>query len=1294
LRGKAQTAFVGSTEGVRARLLRLLGIGLMLAALALLVRGAGEAQAKDAYASGGDLPGSFSKPTRVAVDDASGDVLVADNGQQKVQVWGPGGATAAELTSFRLSAPFGVAVDQSNGDIYVSNSARNEVQFFTIAGADSGTYALSFDGQTTAPISFDADGATIQAALEGLPNVAPGDVQVDGSSSGGTIAFIGTYARTDVPQVGADGSGLHDDPIAGPASASTETIAIAGVDEIARFRPDNRANPTVYTRDPTFVSPSGGRDPSAGEIGNFASPLAVDSVTGDLLVGDFGSNHVLRFDSSGSYVDSFDGSTSSGGAFQNILDLTVGDGVTYVVDSTGPREQPFTGYPDGTSRVEKFASDGASLGALPNDAGMDRARAIAYGKASGSVFVVQQTEGNPPGRVHVYRNGVEYQVVDYEFNGNFYAAAPGIAADEGSPSSSGRLYGALAPSALGGTPGVRVLDRHWLPEVTLDPASSVGTRSAHLSGNVDPVSGTAQSHFEYSADGGQNWISIATTEDTVSTPAIGHPQADLTGLLPSSSYRFRLVADNGDSLGAVTSSALTFTTLGEAPSVEAEQATERGASSATLRAKIAPLGIPSTYHFEYGRTAAYGYRVPALGERTAGAGQAPIAVEQLVQGLQPGTPYHFRVVAQNAAGVTLGSDHAFTTPTTNAEVRTYELVSPAAKGGNNVRSQVGMQASMDGEAFSYVSTVPFPGLSEAGPLYPRYVAQRGPDGWINRGTDPPQTGNQTGTGPIRLTFGVSDDGTKAVVMSLKKLAPGAVENEGNIYLRDVESGKYTTIATAPGTDWFGNEIYTQSYMFVQGTPDFSHVLLFANGTSFVPGVPPGALYDFTGGQLHVVSLDPAGNPMPGITKEYKRGTNVEDHGRNLISEDGERIAIWSPDGMYVRSNGITRPISASRRTSDPGTMQSGTLIGGDRELRHIYLFSKNLTDSSAPGEVSLYRYDTEDDSLHFLTKASDSPIAADIDVDLHYLQVSADGDAVYFGSKAALTPDATVTGGPNLYVWRDGTLTLVAALDYTYDHGGPAGAQFWWASPSGRYFAMSLATMVDDYDPVNPACSNGGVGDNGACHQIYLFDSETENLTCVSCPPDGHKASVSAYLMQTIADVGTHSFVRAVNDAGHVFFGSVEPLVDGDTNGTWDVYEYNGEQVGLISTGHGSGALLGEVSEDGRDVFFTTQDRLVAADTDDSNDVYDARLGGGIPSQNERPPTTTCAGEDCNSRASAGLALTPTGSEVSTGPESTSVRRVRQRCGKDQRVRKVNGRKRCVKPQRKKRQNQSRRQGR
>ncbi len=96
-----------------------------------------------------------------------------------------------------------------------------------------------------------------------------------------------------------------------------------------------------------------------------------------------------------------------------------------------------------------------------------------------------------------------------------------------------------------------------------------------------------------------------------------------------------------------------------APVVAASAATvAAGESSLTVGATVDPRGLPTSFRFQYGTTAAYGSET-TTGD--AGAGTTPVPVTATVTGLQPGTTYNFRVVATNAAGTTFGPNQAATT---------------------------------------------------------------------------------------------------------------------------------------------------------------------------------------------------------------------------------------------------------------------------------------------------------------------------------------------------------------------------------------------------------------------------------------------------------------------------------------------------------------------------------------------------------------------------------------------------------------------------------------------------------
>ncbi len=108
-----------------------------------------------------------------------------------------------------------------------------------------------------------------------------------------------------------------------------------------------------------------------------------------------------------------------------------------------------------------------------------------------------------------------------------------------------------------------------------------------------------------------------------------------------------------------------------------------------------------------------------------------------------------------------------------------------------------------------------------------------------------------------------------------------------------------------------------------------------------------------------------------------------------------------------------------------------------------------------------------------------------------------------------------------------------------------------------------------------------------------------------------------------------------------LFFDSADALLPRDTNGAEDVYEYENGNLSLISTGESAeDSYFIDASASGSDVFFTTAQQLMRIDTDDSYDLYDARVDGGIPAQNASPPAE-CQGDACQTPATAPIDETP-----------------------------------------------------
>jgi hypothetical protein len=82
------------------------------------------------------------------------------------------------------------------------STSVNEIQVLLV-DATGGTYTLTYSGQTTAAIAYDAAASAVQSALEALSNLAPGDVAVSQEAAGQpyVIEFGGTLANTNVTQI-------------------------------------------------------------------------------------------------------------------------------------------------------------------------------------------------------------------------------------------------------------------------------------------------------------------------------------------------------------------------------------------------------------------------------------------------------------------------------------------------------------------------------------------------------------------------------------------------------------------------------------------------------------------------------------------------------------------------------------------------------------------------------------------------------------------------------------------------------------------------------------------------------------------------------------------------------------------------------------------------------------------------------------------------------------------------------------------------------------------------------------
>jgi len=262
-----------------------------------------------------------------------------------------------------------------------------------------------------------------------------------------------------------------------------------------------------------------------------------------------------------------------------------------------------------------------------------------------------------------------------------------------------------------------------LPVVTTNPATLIASFSATLNGSLNPHGLTTTVSFQY---GTTTAYGSATPMQTQTGSTYRDVAVNISGLSPHTVYHFRIVATNsaGTRLGADR----TFTTLSVsgAPVATTNPASFIASFSAMLNALLDPHGLTTSVHFEYGPTLSYGLTTAPQTR----AGNTFQSVGANVTGLGANTLYHFRVVASNAAGTTMGNDRTFTTlATTGPPV----VVTNAA---NNVTASSGtLNGSLDPHGltttvfFQYGTTISYgsatPMQSQSGNTYRNITANIG-----------------------------------------------------------------------------------------------------------------------------------------------------------------------------------------------------------------------------------------------------------------------------------------------------------------------------------------------------------------------------------------------------------------------------------------------------------------------------------------------------------------------------------------------------------------------------------------
>ena len=189
---------------------------------------------------------------------------------------------------------------------------------------------------------------------------------------------------------------------------------------------------------------------------------------------------------------------------------------------------------------------------------------------------------------------------------------------------------------------------------TLD-ARDITLTAATLRATVNPNGSAASFHFEYGT-------STSYDHQTAEQDA-GSGSGDLTvetainGLADTTIFHFRIVVSGPG--GVARGFDQTFRTREppRAPTINTAGADEVAPTSVTMTGSLDPHDAPTTFHFDYGLTASYGSRTPDV----AVAGYGSRVVRQPVTGLNVAATYHYRLVAVNASGTSIGRDQTVAT---------------------------------------------------------------------------------------------------------------------------------------------------------------------------------------------------------------------------------------------------------------------------------------------------------------------------------------------------------------------------------------------------------------------------------------------------------------------------------------------------------------------------------------------------------------------------------------------------------------------------------------------------------
>jgi hypothetical protein len=1352
----------------------------------------------------------LASPGFVAVNGGSGRVFVGDPGSGFVDVFDASGAFVTRFGGGMLGV-VGVAVDEASGDVYVADRYAEGLDVYAPDGQGGYVFVSRWWGTGVPGNEF---GEVAGVAVDNSSGPSSGDVYVlESRSAQNGPAAVDVYRPVPDPQEGEEGhegiflrrltGGTLEAPNAITVSAGSGRVLVADsvTGSILAYSAEDSYEGKVTGQGSPYRSFRGKEE----ELGNVAG-VAVDEMSGDIYVAEAERHAVSQYTPAGEWqgwvamTPVGDLGEPRGVAVALSGGVFVADAALGVMDRFGPSVV----VPSVSTEKVKKAAEGltrtsAVLHGTINGEGKPSSYRFQYGEtralgletpsqpaSTGAQAVSARVNGLEAGHAYYYRivgeneegsnhglierfeslpaveglatgpvSGVgkedatltgslkrEGLVTHYYFQYGTSAAygkrAPEPAAEmppaaeekeENKPRMLETPVSGLAPDTLyhyrlvaeneyGRTYGE---DATFVtlgpPVLTLEPVTGLGQTSATLNARIDPEQSEATYRFQYGeteAYGNETTLGSAGAGSTPVAVSVA-----LGELRVGTTYHYRLVAENTD--GATTSTGATFTTISSAP-VHATWTSEIDSNEAVLHAMIDPLGNDTHFYFQYGTRPCQPdpgscVSIPLAPGTDLGDGGTDTSGEATLRGLAPDTTYYFRAIATNTLGSTEGPERMFTTQAAVSssvlpDGREWEMVSPSDKHGAPIEALTReggvVLTSVDGDALTYVADGALGEEVEGNrsPEMQQILATRGAKGWTTRDIATPNTkakGIFPGTAPEYQFF--SADLSRALV---EPVGPGAEPalaegvNQNTIYLRDNQTGTYLPVvskANTPPETHFGDQIH-----FVSATADLNNIVIYS-GVPLTGSGSASGLYEWSGGELKFVSVLPSGKPA--AAPELGYSGSVFPH---AVSDDGARI-VWTireensgRGRLYLHDteDGQTLRLDAAQAIGEPKEASAQFQAASSDGSRIFFTDRQRLTadattevgQAQTAGEPDLYECQIVEVAAKLACNLIDLTVdyneGQHADVQNLIFGASEDGTRIYLVAQGVLATNANgnneqaVAGKDNLYeIHYDGaqwTRTYIATLsegDGPEWGGGTTKSNSAYVtarvSSNGRYLAFMSQAPITGYDNIdaNPAA-------NGARDQeVYLYDSLTTTLRCVSCSPsgarpagvldterageglgllvdrrlvwgrEGHEhwlaGNIPGWTAQTLTNAVFQP--RYLTDQGRLYFNSPDALVPAAKNGKENVYEYEPSGVGscqsltggcvsLLSGGSSDReAAFLEATPDGSSVFFLTEGRLIPQqDTDTAFDIYVARECSEASPCLSPPPTkgTACEEtEDC-----------------------------------------------------------------